>query len=438
VADADRQESRLLTALGYAAGIVAVVAALVYVTGGIVLATRLYVSGYPFENVVGQLPRQLLISVGLTQIVLPSIAVAGLYAGARYVGGQGRWQGIVSAIKGGLQAIAAFIVRPFRWISRKPRLRRISSRGSYRRMKGGASRFWKGLSRGWRGLRGLLERQPSIAAVGALVLAAVGGIRILRNWSWSGFGFLVVAAVFTLFILGVVLTYRQRLLQKRGDEWHSAGPLSRMTAAVALAALPAWIVYAASVHLVPVRVCLPGGAYEDGNLVGETSDRIYITATSGKRHVVLALPVADAQVRLGKGSDEFSCASAAGDGSCPQTCPCPPCERGPPGPTGATGPKGATGKTGAIGKTGATGPGGVTGPSGLVGVTGPTGLAGATGVTGLTGATGATGRRGRKGMTGLRGHKGRRGATGRRGPPGPKGARGPRGARGPTGPSDDA
>ena len=87
------RESRFLTALGYVAGIVAVVAALIYVTGGIVLATRLIVNGFPFEDVVGQLPRQLLLSVGLTQIVLPSIAVAGLYAGARYVWGRGRWRG---------------------------------------------------------------------------------------------------------------------------------------------------------------------------------------------------------------------------------------------------------------------------------------------------------------------------------------------------------
>jgi hypothetical protein len=57
--------------------------ALVYAVGGDVLVLRLYLSDLPSRTVVGQLPRDLLISAGLWQIVLPALGVAAIYVIAR-------------------------------------------------------------------------------------------------------------------------------------------------------------------------------------------------------------------------------------------------------------------------------------------------------------------------------------------------------------------
>ena len=59
----------------------------VYICGLIVLGLRMAIVGLPLENILGQLPRDFVISVGLSQVVLPAAAVAALYSGYRVLRG---------------------------------------------------------------------------------------------------------------------------------------------------------------------------------------------------------------------------------------------------------------------------------------------------------------------------------------------------------------
>jgi hypothetical protein len=56
-------------------GLFAGVAALIYLTGGAVLGLRLLLAGLPGFDVVGQLPREFLFSLGATQVVAPAVLV---------------------------------------------------------------------------------------------------------------------------------------------------------------------------------------------------------------------------------------------------------------------------------------------------------------------------------------------------------------------------
>jgi uncharacterized protein (DUF433 family) len=58
-------------------------ATIIYITGGVVLVTRLRLADLPWEPVAAQLPREFLISVGISQVLVPSLIVATLYAGYR-------------------------------------------------------------------------------------------------------------------------------------------------------------------------------------------------------------------------------------------------------------------------------------------------------------------------------------------------------------------
>jgi hypothetical protein len=60
---------------------------LVYAVGGGVLALRLYLAHLPSRTIVGQLLRDQLTSVGLTQVVLPVPAVVAFYAAYRLLRG---------------------------------------------------------------------------------------------------------------------------------------------------------------------------------------------------------------------------------------------------------------------------------------------------------------------------------------------------------------
>src|SRR5919198_5089835 len=74
-----RGGSDVVAMLGQLVGAAAGLVALLYAAGGGVLALRLYLAHLPSRTIAAQLPRDLLISVGLAQIILPVLAVASLY-----------------------------------------------------------------------------------------------------------------------------------------------------------------------------------------------------------------------------------------------------------------------------------------------------------------------------------------------------------------------
>ena len=69
----------VLDTTGKLAAAITGIAAAVYVAGAAVFALRLYHLGLPTETVIGDLPRELLISVGLIEVVLPTLIAGAIY-----------------------------------------------------------------------------------------------------------------------------------------------------------------------------------------------------------------------------------------------------------------------------------------------------------------------------------------------------------------------
>jgi hypothetical protein len=233
VAESDRKGTDVVTRLGQFAGLVAGVLGLVYAAGGGVLTLRLYLAHLPSRTIVSQLPRELLISVGMAQIVFPIVAVAGLYATCRVLGGAS--------------------VRPKRLV-----------------------RQWKEQSRqGWAELVGA-------AAVPALVVAATTGVgaKNIRGGSNALAWLVPLTFLVTLLIVLVGLKARARLADSYGESattWNAPRPVAWMTLVVALVALPVCVLVAGThFPLLDAKVCTTSGTEEAGVLVGETSDRTYI------------------------------------------------------------------------------------------------------------------------------------------------------------------
>jgi hypothetical protein len=78
----DGQPPGWLTTLGQVAGLVGLAVAVVYVLGGLVIWIRLWLFSFGSAvslNVIPQLPRELVISTGLSSIVLWMLVAAGGY-----------------------------------------------------------------------------------------------------------------------------------------------------------------------------------------------------------------------------------------------------------------------------------------------------------------------------------------------------------------------
>ena len=71
------QHAGLVAALGKLTGLFAALVAAVYFTGGLVLSLRLGLEGLPSTAAVAQLPREFLISVGLT-VLVPALGIGAL------------------------------------------------------------------------------------------------------------------------------------------------------------------------------------------------------------------------------------------------------------------------------------------------------------------------------------------------------------------------
>lgn len=229
-ADADRHPPDVVTRLGQILGLAAGFVAVVYIAGGGVLALRLYLAHLPSRTIVGQLPRELVISVGLAQVVLPVLGVAAVYAIYRF-----------------LRGTAA---PPRRFV-----------------------RQWK--VRSWRGWATLVAASaiPALIAAGALAWAdeeVRGGPKGLL---WLA----PVTFLLTLLVVLIALGVRERLAARYENEWDKPAALIRMTILVALASVPTAVVLAgAYLPLLDAKVCTTTGSDVTGLLIGETSDRTYI------------------------------------------------------------------------------------------------------------------------------------------------------------------
>jgi hypothetical protein len=216
-------------------GLLAGLATLVYLTGGLVLALRLAFEDLPWEAVISQLPREFLISVGVTTVVVPILASASVYTGWRLH--KGREAPLPDARLPTDVCMRSHIAWHTLWVS-------------------------------------LL-----VVAPGCIFELIKEGPR-LTLWVWSA-----VAWLITFFWIYGMLWLRAGFARRHREpgppastrpSWYGARAIAVMSLLYAAFLLPGAIVLGATLRLTEARVCAAGGAKIDGVLVGETEQRVYI------------------------------------------------------------------------------------------------------------------------------------------------------------------
>jgi len=283
----DGSATDVVKTLGQLFGLAAGFIALVYAAGGGVLALRLYLSDLPSRTVVGQLPRDLLISVGLSQIVLPALGVAAIYVITRLL-----------------------------WGNSPPPTRLVDEWGAKPSRRG-----WRVRLEGWR-------RLLAASAIPALVATGFAAEQmwryVTRDWQ-KLLPSLPLTFLVTLIVVLVALNLRARLaLSARRapatneivrERWNERSAVVRMTSVVALVSLPFCLVFAGTINLLDARVCITGGSHVqhvDGVLIGETTNRTYIGENGDQDPLqVFAIPQSEIiETVIGGGADETDCLKA--------------------------------------------------------------------------------------------------------------------------------
>jgi hypothetical protein len=244
------------------AGLLAGFVALVYVTGGVVMALRLAFKNLPWDNVVSQLPREFLISIGLGQVLIPALLVGGLYGFFR-------------------------LLRTDR--AKPPELHRLRDAGARRGAVGGYARTLAVLSippalifiRGaWRGDLGL-EVLPVIALTVILLAAVAGVVHETR----------------------AIILARERSIHR----WNSLRTVVAVAALYAAATIPSMMIAAAGLPLTEAKVCTTNNSTESGYFVGQTSDRVYL-GEKGKARRIAVIPMAQVEeLFIGSDADGALC-----------------------------------------------------------------------------------------------------------------------------------
>lgn len=257
-----RDGSSLVTVAAQLVGAVAGVIALLYVAGGAVLALRLFLADLPSRTIAAQLPRDLLISIALAQIVLPAAVASGLYA------------------------VWRIIRAPTRAPTRLVRSRELLVASSL----------------------------VALTAV-ALLWPAAGHVREgAKGLAWL----LPIAFLVTLLAVHVGLSLRARLVDAYGasaGSWGTAPAVVRMTLVVALVVAPIAVLFAGAYFpLLPARVCTANGGSVNGVLIGETSDRTYVGEQKERGKLdVLSIPSSETtQTIIGGGAGVSACPAQPG------------------------------------------------------------------------------------------------------------------------------
>ena len=258
MADAEREDSDVVRTIGQLLALAAGFIGLVYAAGAGVLALRLYLAHLPSRTIVGQLPRDLLISVGLAQVVLPVLAVAALYATYRFLRGAA------------------------------PPPKRLV-------------RQWT--ERSWRASAEVIGASavPAFVVAGVIALGANsvrGGSKQLL-WLDPVQKLSLLAFLLTVLAVLVALNLRARLVDRFGNPeslWSTRRPIIRMTLVVALASAPICVILSGSFFpLLDAKVCTSQSEVI-GVLIGETSDRTYIGETDRRTGPLLVFSVPGSEI----------------------------------------------------------------------------------------------------------------------------------------------
>jgi hypothetical protein len=272
VADGEPEGTDVVKTIGQLLGLAAGFVALVYAAGGGVLALRLYLAHLPSRTIVGQLPRDLLISVGLSQIVLPVLAVVALYAGYRLLSGE------------------------------TPPPKRL--------VREWTERSW----RGWATLVGA-SAIPALVVAAVISLGAESERAGTTQFLWLDPVAKVSVIAFLLILLTVLvaLNLRARLVRRYGmpeSVWSTRRPLALMTLVVALASVPICLFLSGAFFpLLDAKVCT-SRAEVAGVLIGETGDRTYIGQTGKPSGPLLIFSVPGGEITetfIGGNADARPC-----------------------------------------------------------------------------------------------------------------------------------
>jgi hypothetical protein len=256
-------------------GSVAGAAVLIYIAGGAILSLRLTAAHLPSGAVLGQLPRDFLFSLGMSNAVLPALGLGAVYAAFRGT----------DLKKDGWQ-----------------------KRNRYHRRSFTEKRNEREKRRGWRDtapwhITSCLLGAGLLVSPGAVV-AATGTRHGEHNRD-----FVVVSLVCAWFLSALAiflyLHVRTRLAERHQDNYRSAAAVAHHSLLVAGLMVPAAIVFWGSLPLSSASVCgKPGGGLRrttPGVLVGETKERVYI----GVGREIRSLPLSEvAGLRIGAPRDE--------------------------------------------------------------------------------------------------------------------------------------
>src|SRR5947209_1269313 len=86
IPDDDARRRSLVRALTEFFGLFAGLAVILYIIGGATILLRLWLYGFLHIAAVTQLPRELLITIGLEVVVIPLVVIGGLYFTLRVAG----------------------------------------------------------------------------------------------------------------------------------------------------------------------------------------------------------------------------------------------------------------------------------------------------------------------------------------------------------------
>jgi hypothetical protein len=229
-------------------------AAVVYIAGGLIFALRLSVAGLPTVSVVGQLPRNVLLSVGLSEGLSPALLGAAVYAALRSLFYKDRR--------------AVTDLKDKTWIKVDDCKRRS-------------------LYFGRTGAYAFLIISPALAAA---IFSKTAGSNETARWIILGVSALVA-------ILGMLMypNVRGQIADRFDQNFRSATATVVHSLLFALVLIPGCVAYFGTQLPDEATVCLNRPAMPtqlQGYLVGQTSDNVFIGENSGTERKVKSVPTA--------------------------------------------------------------------------------------------------------------------------------------------------
>jgi hypothetical protein len=230
-------------------------ASVIYLLGGAILAVRLGLYAMPWEVVVYQLPKSLLVSIGLTEVISPMLGIASLYALLALLGGE------LS------EAVPSTLMQEPAW------------RTGARALRTGERPKLDCLA---------LAKTALFVAVGTLLLVLWRRLGAALAWDATGIIVAVAAALVGTVISVVIFSALRRV----ANTWGYTPNVFLTATLVAVAFVPLLYWNAVTLPLPYAVVCGTKTQAEVGGwLIGATDSRMILGTTEDdreKRHIVLA------------------------------------------------------------------------------------------------------------------------------------------------------